>query len=47
MSTVRQVKSRATSRLRERRNRRAFLRAYEQASPAMQSELLAISQAQR
>lgn len=47
MSTARRIQSSARARLRERRNQRAFTRAYEQASPSMQAELLALSQYQR
>jgi hypothetical protein len=47
MSTVTRIRSTARARLRERRNQRAFIRAYEQASPTMQAELLAISQYQK
>lgn len=34
------------ARLRARRDQRAFTRAYEQASPSMQAELLVLSQRQ-
>jgi hypothetical protein len=47
MSTARRIQSSARARLRERRNQRAFTRAYEQASPSMQAELLALSQYQK
>ena len=47
MSTARRIQSSARARLRERRNQRVFQRAYEQASPTMQAELLALSQYQK
>lgn len=47
MSTAHRISSSARARLRERRNQRAFTRAYEQASPTMQAELLALSQYQK
>jgi hypothetical protein len=47
MSTAHRISSNARARLRERRNQRAFTRAYEQATPSMQAELLALSQYQR
>ncbi|MHA3703790.1 hypothetical protein ACXR2U_16585 [Jatrophihabitans sp. YIM 134969] len=47
MSTARRISSTARARLRARRDQRAFQRAYQQASPTMQSELLALAQHQR
>lgn len=46
-TTITRFRATARDKMRSRRNYRAFVRAYELASPTMQAELLAISQHQR
>lgn len=46
-TTLHRFSTTARARLRRRRDTRVFVRAYEQASPSMQSELLVMSQRQQ